>query len=96
MYATTIGAHNHRSHRDDGYELPKGVRVLTLLPGFVDTPMTAGFAKGPLWATPERVAQDIDRALAGGFGRVYTPWFWRWIMFIVRTVPERLFVRTGL
>ena len=29
MYATTIGAHNHRSHRDDGYELPKGVRVLT-------------------------------------------------------------------
>jgi len=29
MYATTIGAHNHRSHRDDGYDLPKGVRVLT-------------------------------------------------------------------
>ncbi len=33
---------------------------VTLLPGFVDTPMTAGFTKGPLWATPERVAQDID------------------------------------
>ena len=29
MYQTTIGAHNHRSHRDDGYALPKGVRVLT-------------------------------------------------------------------
>ncbi|MSU58591.1 MAG: sulfatase [Pedosphaera sp.] len=29
MYQTTIGAHNHRSHRDDGCELPKGVRVLT-------------------------------------------------------------------
>ncbi len=29
MYQTTIGAHNHRSHRDDGYELPAGVRVLT-------------------------------------------------------------------
>ena len=29
MYQTTIGAHNHRSHRDDGYELPKGVRLLT-------------------------------------------------------------------
>lgn len=28
MYATTIGAHNHRSHRDDGYKLPAGVRVL--------------------------------------------------------------------
>jgi arylsulfatase A-like enzyme len=29
MYAVTIGAHNHRSHRDDGYTLPDGVRVLT-------------------------------------------------------------------
>jgi arylsulfatase A-like enzyme len=29
MYQTTIGAHNHRSHRDDGYALPAGVRVLT-------------------------------------------------------------------
>jgi len=29
MYQTTIGAHNHRSHRDDGYRLPSGVRVVT-------------------------------------------------------------------
>ncbi len=29
MYQTTIGAHNHRSHRDDGYRLPSGVRLLT-------------------------------------------------------------------
>ena len=29
MYQTTIGAHNHRSHRDDGFTLPAGVRVLT-------------------------------------------------------------------
>lgn len=29
MYQTTIGAHNHRSHRDDGYRLPAGVRLLT-------------------------------------------------------------------
>jgi arylsulfatase A-like enzyme len=28
MYQTTIGAHNHRSHRDDGYKLPAGVRLL--------------------------------------------------------------------
>ena len=29
MYQTSIGAHNHRSHRDDDYRLPEGVRVLT-------------------------------------------------------------------
>lgn len=74
----------------------KGVRVVTILPGFVDTPMTAAFPKGPIWATPERVAADIDRALARGFGAVYTPWFWRWIMLLIRHVPERLFVKTRL
>ncbi len=29
MYQTSIGAHNHRSHRDDGFQLPAGVRLLT-------------------------------------------------------------------
>lgn len=29
MYQTTIGAHNHRSHRDDGYALPEGVRLIS-------------------------------------------------------------------
>ena len=74
----------------------RGVRVLTLLPGFVDTPMTASFKKGPIWASPEKVAADIDKALERGFGSVYTPWFWGWIMLIVRHLPERLFIRTGL
>jgi short-subunit dehydrogenase len=74
----------------------KGVRVVTILPGFVDTPMTAAFPKGPLWAAPEKVAADIDRALASGFGAVYTPWFWRWIMLLIKHVPERLFIKTKL
>lgn len=29
MYQTTIGAHNHRSHREDGFRLPEGVRLIT-------------------------------------------------------------------
>ena len=29
MYQTTIGAHNHRSHRDDGYTLPSGVKLIS-------------------------------------------------------------------
>lgn len=74
----------------------RGVRVITILPGFVDTPMTATFTKGPLWAAPDKVAADIDRALARGFGAVYTPWFWRWIMLLIKHLPERLFVKTKL
>lgn len=70
-----------------------GVRVVTISPGFVDTPMTAAFTKGPLWASPERVAADIDRALRTRSGTIYTPWFWRWIMLVIRSIPERLFSR---
>lgn len=74
----------------------KGVRVVTILPGFVDTPMTAHFRKGPLWASPKRVAADIERALEHGNGAVYVPWFWRWIIFVVVHLPEGVFLRSKL
>ena len=69
------------------------VQVLLFKPGFVDTPMTADFPKGPLWASPQRVAEDIVRAMEKGRSVIYTPWFWRWIMLVIRHIPERLFVR---
>lgn len=70
-----------------------GVQVLLVKPGFVDTPMTTDFPKGPLWASPQRVAEDIVRAMEKGRLVIYTPWFWRWIMLVIRHIPERLFVR---
>jgi len=70
---------------------------LLVRPGFVDTPMTAHIQpKGALWATPEKVAADIARALAGGRRSLYTPWFWRGIMGIIRSVPGFVFHRTRL
>jgi decaprenylphospho-beta-D-erythro-pentofuranosid-2-ulose 2-reductase len=74
----------------------KGVRVVTIKPGFVDTPMTAAFKKGALWATPDRVARDIVRAIDRGSAVVYTPWFWRIIMWVIRSVPESIFRRLRL
>ena len=75
---------------------PKGVRVVTIKPGFVSTPMTAAFKKGALWATPASVAADIVRAMDRGKAVIYTPWFWRPIMWIIRSVPETLFRRLNL
>jgi short-subunit dehydrogenase len=74
----------------------RGVRVITLKPGFVDTPMTAGFEKGLLWAQPAQVAKGILRAIERGGDVVYLPWFWRYIMLIIRSIPERLFKRLSL
>lgn len=72
------------------------VQVLTIKPGFVDTPMTASFPKGPLWASPEKVALDIDKAIEKKKDVLYTPAFWTLIMFVIRSVPETLFKRLSL
>jgi short-subunit dehydrogenase len=74
-----------------------GVTVLTIKPGFVDTPMTAGIAnKGALWAQPDRVAAGIVQAIDRHRNIVYLPWFWRWIMLVIRHIPEPIFKRLKL
>jgi decaprenylphospho-beta-D-erythro-pentofuranosid-2-ulose 2-reductase len=74
----------------------KGVHVLTIKPGFVDSPMTASFRKGPLWAKPHQVARDIVAAVDKKKSVVYTPGFWRAIMFAIKMIPEFLFVKLKL
>jgi short-subunit dehydrogenase/FAD/FMN-containing dehydrogenase len=73
-----------------------GVRVVDIRPGFVATKLTAHLdRKGALWATPDRVARDIIGAIASGRPVLYTPWFWRFIMVVVRGLPRWLFHRTS-
>lgn len=73
-----------------------GVAVITIKPGFVDTPMTAAFSKGALWAKPHQVGAGIVRALDRHSNVVYLPGFWRLIMLVIRSIPERVFVRLKL
>lgn len=71
----------------------EGVRVLTIKPGFVDTPMTARMEKSPLFASPQQVARGIVRAIDAGRDVVYLPGYWRFVMAIVRAIPEQIFKR---
>jgi len=74
----------------------KGVQVLTIKPGFVDTPMTTEFKKGPLWVSAETVAQGIIRAIDKQRDIVYLPWFWWGIMLVIKSIPERIFKKMKL
>jgi len=74
----------------------KDIQVLTLKPGFVDTPMTASFKKSPLWAQPEDIAAGILRAIEKKRDEVYLPGFWWAIMLIIRHVPEAIFKKLSL
>lgn len=74
-----------------------GVQLLTIKPGFVDTPMTQGLQLPKLLlATPDKVAQDIVRAMEKRRDTLYTPWFWRWIMLIIIHIPGTVFKRLSL
>lgn len=73
-----------------------GVQVITIKPGMVDTPMTAHMRKGPLFASPERVGKDIYNAILKGKDVVYTPWYWRLVMWVIVHLPESVFKRLKL
>ena len=73
-----------------------GLHVLTVKPGFVDTPMTARVPHNALFADPRHVARSIVRAADARRDVVYVPWFWRIIMLVVRSIPERVFKKLDL
>jgi decaprenylphospho-beta-D-erythro-pentofuranosid-2-ulose 2-reductase len=73
-----------------------GVHVVTVKPGLLDSPMTAGIPKSRLFAPPSAVAIAILRAVQRRSDVVYVPGFWRVLMWIVRQVPERFFKRMRL
>jgi short-subunit dehydrogenase len=73
-----------------------GVPVVTVKPGFVDTAMTWGLPGLFLVATPEAVARDCWRAIEKRRDVIYTPWFWGWIMLVIRMIPERIFKKLSI
>jgi short-subunit dehydrogenase len=70
----------------------KNIRVITILPGFVDTKMTAGMnLPQKLLAKPAEVARAIFLAHNRNKDIVYVKPIWRYIMLIVKIIPEKIF-----
>lgn len=72
------------------------VSVVTIKPGFVDTPMTHKLKKGMIWAKPTTVAAKIVRAIDLKKDEVYIPSFWRAVMLLIKAIPNVFFKRMGL
>ncbi len=74
-----------------------GVHVITVKPGVIETPGTVGMGHpAALMGKPETVGADVYKAFAKGRNTIYTPWFWRWIMLIIRLIPEAVFKRLDI
>lgn len=75
---------------------PPGIQVLTIKAGFMDTHMTYGKSGIFLAANPAAVASKIIRAIEKNKSVIYVPWFWRWIMLVIRLIPEFVFKRLSI
>jgi decaprenylphospho-beta-D-erythro-pentofuranosid-2-ulose 2-reductase len=73
-----------------------GVYVIDIKPGFVDTPMTEGFDKNLLWSDQTTIAKAIAKSIDHQRQTAYCPFFWRYIMMIIKMIPEVLFKRLAL
>ncbi|MEA2111054.1 MAG: SDR family oxidoreductase [Campylobacterota bacterium] len=74
-----------------------GVHVLTVKPGFVNTKMTEGLdLPEKLTAQPNEVAEDIFTAQQKAKDVLYTKWIWRYIMLIIKHIPEFIFKKLSI
>ncbi len=72
------------------------VSVTTVKAGFIDTDMSFGTPGMFLVATPDACAAACLALGEGGRDVAYFPWFWRYIMLIIRYIPERIFKRMNI
>ncbi len=75
---------------------PFGIQVITIKPGFVDTPMTQSLPKSPLWAQPMDIAKGMLCAIEKHKNVVYLPFFWRYIMLIIKSIPNSIFNKMNI
>lgn len=88
-FATYLSGLRNRLTRAGGH-------VVTVKPGFVDTAMTWDVEGMFLVASPDKVARDILNAVEKKKNVIYTPFFWRYIMLIIRTIPEFIFKKMSI
>ncbi len=70
-----------------------GVDVIDIRPGLVDSPMTSEIKKGLLFSSPDRVARCVVKGIERRRTTLYAPGYWRFIMLVVRLIPDSLFKR---
>lgn len=74
----------------------EGVTVLTIKPGPVKTAMTAGMKGSHKFADVDSVAESIVKAIDKRRDTVYVPFQWAAIMWVIRSIPERIFKKLNL
>lgn len=74
-----------------------GVHVMTIKPGFCRTRMTENMdLPAALTAEPEQVADAVFNGIERKKNTIYVLWMWRWVMLIIRLIPEFIFKKLSM
>jgi short-subunit dehydrogenase len=73
-----------------------GIKIITIKPGMVRTPMTAQMPDSPLFSKAEAVGKGIYKAIISGKDVAYVPGYWKLIMAIIKSIPESIFKKLSL
>jgi short-subunit dehydrogenase len=96
IYGTAKGGFNIYLQGLRNRLFKNNVRVITIKPGFVDTRMIFGLPGLFLVTDPQNIGKDIVNTINKKSDTFYLPWFWRYIMLVVRNIPEFIFKRMSL
>jgi|688.fasta_scaffold429749_2 decaprenylphospho-beta-D-erythro-pentofuranosid-2-ulose 2-reductase len=73
-------------HKNPNFE------IYLIKPGLTKTKMTKNFNQSSfLWSKPEKVAKDIDSAIKRKKPIIFSPWWWKYILFFLKILPWFIF-----
>lgn len=96
IYGTTKGALELYLQGIRNKLFKHNVKILTIKPGFVDTKMTTDYPKNFLFVSPQKVAKDILNAIHNNKDVIYTPFYWKYILRIIKSIPENIYKKLSL
>jgi decaprenylphospho-beta-D-erythro-pentofuranosid-2-ulose 2-reductase len=93
LYGAAKAGLSHYLEGLDHADRRRGLRTVTVKPGFVRTGMTAHLPAPPFAGEPDAVAARVLSAIDAGEPEVYVPAAWRWIMWVIRQLPRAVMRR---
>lgn len=75
---------------------PHNIHVMTVKPGLIETPMTSHLPKSPLFISSISAANIIYKGMINRKDSIYVPFYWRFIMRIIKDLPEFIFKKLSI
>lgn len=71
--------------------------IFLIKPGPTKTNMTINFSKDSfLWSEPKKIAKDINFSIKTKKFQTYSPWWWKYLLLVLKSLPKKIFYRLNI